>query len=429
MTPERIELGQGVALNLLPCDKFKTNALTIDFLCPLSSDTVAENALLPYVLKRGTRRFPTRIALAREEERLYGSSIYAHFGKIGDIQFFGFSSAPLRNDYAEGNDVTMSVLGLIAEMLRDPVLENGHLSSSYVKSEKGILSDRIKAMVNDKYAYSLHRCREEMQHGDTTPLLASGTPEQIAAVTPVRLTDRLSEVLTSCRIEVWCAGVFDRQAILETVRTLFATEVRRVSPSPTVTSFRPVLTPRRITEDQTVKQGKLCLGFGTDIRTGHPLAPAYTLFLEILATSPTSKLFVNVREAMSLCYYCSATPEFAKGTLILASGIENRDREKAEKAILAEIDACRRGKIRDNEITAAQKSIHHALHAMNDDLGSLISWYFKRSVLGITESPLAYSERVASVTLDQLQAAAQSLILDTVYFMNGTQTDEEDPDD
>ncbi|MBE6637204.1 MAG: insulinase family protein, partial [Ruminococcaceae bacterium] len=390
MIPERIELGQGVALNLLACDTFKTNALTVDFLAPLSHDTVAEQALLPYVLKRGTRRLPTPLLLAREEERLYGTSIHAHFGRMGDTQFFGFSAAPLRCDFTEGQDITLEVLSLIGEMLLDPYYEDGLLAARYVECEKRFLADRVRATINDKYSYSLQRCREEMRSGDSIPLTPTGTVAEIEAVTPASLTVRLSEVLASCRIEIWCVGAFDRQALIDTVCALFAGKARRAPTALSVTPFVPSPQTKRITESQAVKQGKLCLGFGTPIRTDHPLAPAYTLFREVLANSPTAKLFLHVREKLSLCYYCSAIPDGQKGMLILASGIEVSNKDKAEQAILAEVEACRLGHISESEMAAAKKAVHHAIHAMYDDPASLITWYFKRGSLGLSESPLSY---------------------------------------
>ena len=429
MTPKRIELGQGVALNLLPCDTFKANCVSVSFLCPMSEETAAENALLPYVLKRGTARFPTMLALTKELEMLYGSRIAGRIGKVGDLQYFGFLADPLRSEYAEGCDVTGQILALIGEMLYRPHLEDGVLSPAYVKGEKQILIDAVRSRINNKGSYALLRCREEMCGDDPSALPETGTEEQLAAVTAERLTARLEEVRHTYPLEIWCVGVFDEKVLIEQVRSIFLRDDRAPRPLTATQAFTPMGTVRRITESQPVKQGKLCLGFGTEIRSGHPLAPAYSLMLEALGGSPTAKLFVNVREKMCLCYYCSAVPETKKGILILASGIEVSDRERAEEAILREVDACRRGEITEEEIASAKRSMINSLRSMYDEPGTLISWYFKRQLSGNTESPLDYSKRIEAVTKEDMVKAANTLTLDTVYFLNGTLPGEEDEED
>ncbi len=429
MTPERIELGQGVTLNLLSCDKFKTNCLSVEFLCPMSGETAAENALLPFVLKRGTKRLPTMLALSRELEMLYGSRIAGRVGKVGDVQFFGFHAEPLRSEYAEGLDVTGQILALIGEMIYSPYEENGLLSPSYVEGEKQIMIDAVRSRINNKGHYSLLRCREEMCKNDPSALPETGTEEQIQAVTAEALTARLETARRNYPVEIWCVGVFDREALIGQVKAVFLREDRKPMSLPATKRFVPSENPDRVTEDQPVKQGKLCLGFGTEIRNGHPLAAAYTLMLEALGGSPTAKLFMNVRERLSLCYYCSAVPETRKGILILASGIEVADRERAEEAILREVEACKRGDITEEEIISAKRSIENGLRAMYDEPGALISWYFKRSLIGNTESPLDYLKRIEAVTVEEMAEAAKTLKLDTVYFLNGTLTGEEDEED
>jgi len=429
VTPERIELGSGVALNLLPCDTFKTNCLSVTFLCPMHEALAAENALLPFVLKRGTERLPSMTALARELEMLYGSHIAARVGKVGDIQFFGFHSTPLRDEFAEEINVTAKILALIGEMIYHPHLQNDLLSSAYTEGEKRVMIDAVRSRINNKGHYALLRCREEMCRNDPSALPETGTEEQLATITAEALTARLAAVRRCYPIEIWCVGVWDREALIDQVRQIFLSHDRAPMILPAAKPFTAADTPRRVTEDLPVKQGKLCLGFGTPIRSGHPLAPAYTLMLEVLSGSPTAKLFVNVREKLSLCYYCSGIPEMQKGILILSSGIEVADRNKAEEAILREVDACRRGEISEEEVAAAKKSIETAVRAMYDEPSALISWYFKRGLIGSTESPLDYWDKIAAVTVADMAKAAETLTLDTVYFLNGTLTSEEADED
>ncbi len=425
MPTERIVLGDGVYLNLLRCDKFKTNYLSVDFLANLSPERTAAYALLPPVLTRGTERFPDMISLTRELDMLYGSRIYPSVAAAGDVQLFGFTSSPLRSEYADGTDVTGEVLRLIASMLSSPRSVDGCLSSAYTESEKKIMIDRIRARINDKAAYALRRCSELLSEGELSAIPLLGTEEQAARVTAPFLTECLKTARESLRIELYAIGSFDIGRLTALARELFVLPGRR-TPAPLVTERNPRRHhARRITETQPITQAKLCLGYRTGCYPEDEALPAYSMLTEVLSGSPTSKLFMNVREKKSLCYYCHASSNLPKATMIVSSGIDAADRERAEEAIIGEIEACARGEITDEELEAAGNSVANSIRAMYDDPAALKSWYLGRGLFSRAMDPDAFLEKLLSVTRDQIAEAAQRLSLDTVYFLEGNGTTEE----
>lgn len=430
MTPERISLNEGVSLNIIPNDKFKTNYISVRFLCPMDKSTVSENALLPYVLKRGTMRLPTMTDVNKECQMLYGSDIDAFVGKTADTQCFGFVSYPLRDRYTEGLNVTEKVLELMAEMLFSPLTVDGKLSESYVEGEKKVLSDRVRAQINNKTRYAIRRCIEEMGKDDPSSLPETGTLETIEKVSAESLTSALEKALSSYRIEIWCSGEFDREALIQAVSRLFASRSREASALLTVSPIKERSEAQRVTEDQPVKQGKLSLGFTTSLRSQDPEPWKYNMFLQVLSSSPVSKLFTNVREKLSLCYYCYALPDKPKGTLVVTSGIEVENAEIAEKAILQELENCKNGLITDEELEAARMSLITSVKSVYDDHGSIVHWYFSQQFSGRQIiSPEEFAEGSMTVTVTDLAEIANTFKLHTIYFLNGTQKDNEGEED
>ena len=90
METVRKEILPGVWLTALENDKFKTGCLSISLLTQLDRETAAMNALIPYVLRRGSRNHTDMQALATELDGLYGSYIEPVVRKIGEIQCIGF---------------------------------------------------------------------------------------------------------------------------------------------------------------------------------------------------------------------------------------------------------------------------------------------------------------------------------------------------
>ena len=429
MLPIRKMIGDGVALNIIPTDKFKTNCITVRFLCPMAEETAALNALLPSVLKRGCLRLPTMTDIVKELQMLYRSELQSTVGRFGDTQYFGFTSDPLRASYTEGTNVTEQILSLMSELMNKPLLENGVLKAEYVEGEKRTLADRVRAAINDKGSYAIRRCVEEMGKGDASSIPDTGTIEQIEAVTPEALTKHLSSVINTARIEIWCAGVFDQDALENDCRRLFVREGRTPCAEAEVTPIAPADTVNNVTEDQPVKQGKLSLGFTTSIRPTPEVSASFNLFLGVLSSSPTAKLFMNVREKLSLCYYCYALPDRQKGTLVVSSGIEVKNKDVAERAIINEIEDIKRGKVTGEELESARKALISGWRSVCDDEMAIINWYFSQIRWNGFISPEELAEKCADITVSDIASVASTLKLHTVYFLNGTLIGESEDED
>ncbi len=429
MALKRIVVGDGIYLNLIECDKFKTNCISVDFLSPLSPETAAHNALLPFVLTKGTKELPNMALLTKELDMLYGSRINPSVSKSGDVQRFGFLSYPLRKEYAEGCDITLEVFKLIGKMLNSPYLEDGYLSKEYTEREKEIMIDRINAQINDKAHYSLLRCREIMAEGEAYAIPETGRIGDLENVTEKSLTKALKTAMNTLRIEIYCIGVFDTEALISLTREIFSSPERK-TPSPLTTERNGIPKEiKRITETQEIKQGKLCMGYKTYAATEKERLPAYTVFTEILSGSPTAKLFMNVREKKSLCYYCTAVSDTNKGIMIIASGINVSDKEEAEEAINEQIEAIRNGNITDSELEAARKSITNSIKSLYDDSGALRGWYLNRGIFKEATEPSEFLEKALSVTKEDIVEIAKQVVPDTVYFLEGSICDEEGEND
>ena len=62
---KKIKLGNGINLNLIFTDKFKSNLLSYYIIRPLNREDVTKNALLPLVLKRGNEKLNTTLEILR----------------------------------------------------------------------------------------------------------------------------------------------------------------------------------------------------------------------------------------------------------------------------------------------------------------------------------------------------------------------------
>ncbi len=310
MPPTRIKLADSVYLNVIETDKFKTNFISAEFFIPLRAETAAKAALLPSVLLRGTKKYPDMASLNRQFDYLYGSYIWPRNYKLGETQVIGFSSYVLADKYAlEPTPIMSELLGVMEEIVFNPVTEGGVFRADYVEGEKRNLIDRIKAQINNKNYYAVKRCRDEMCRGEAYAVSELGEIEDVQAVTPESLYEFYKWIISGTRVELYFVGSFDIGKLTEQLRDIFGRCANISAPELKTEVIRRAEKVKEVIEDQPVKQGKLSLGFRTDCTLADRDYHVFAMFRELYGGSPTSKLFVNVREKLSLCYYCSAMGE------------------------------------------------------------------------------------------------------------------------
>lgn len=427
---EKIKIADGITLNVISTEKFKTNYLSVNFVNYLDADKVSLYALVPQVLIRGTKKHDSMAKLKIALDELYAASVEGRVYKRGEYQVCGLTASWLADRYAiDGTAITEGALDILEELLFEPYTENGCFSKSYTESEKQDLIDDIRALINNKNSYAVRRCKQEMFKGEAYGISEYGTEESVGAITPESLYKAYNEMLEASAIEIFYVGGGDVAKLTDRIRSLFANRKRSFKPLKRTEVSHGVQSVREVTERISASQGKLSLGFRIGSSVADSEYRAFPVLVEMYANSPVSKLFMNVREKLSLCYYCRAIPDGVKGVMIVSSGIEVANKQKAQDEILAQLEDIKQGRITEDELVLAKKSLKNAYCELDDSPVALEGWYLTRRLSGLDDDHGAVCDRLMEVTLDEVVEAANRIKLDTVYFLEGTQGGEEEEDD
>ena len=377
------------------------------------------DALLPSVLLRGSERWPDMRAISMRLDELYGATLGTLVRLRGETKLTGFYADFIEEAFLPaGEAVFAPMVEFFRDILFHPALENGLLNARYVESEKQNLIHAIESAQNDKRVYAAMRMRRIMCEGEAASIPRLGYAEDVAAITPEALTAHWRTVLRTAPIMLFYAGRRTPQEAAALFRPLFdGLERDPVSPPPTVVR-RSAETVREVTESMDVTQGKLVIGMRTGITASDPGYPALVLLNSVYGSGVTSKLFVNVREKRSLCYYASSAVEKFKGLMIVSSGISFDQYETARDAILAELDACRRGEITPEELESARRSLISAVRAGLDTPAALDDWYIGMSIEPC-DDPEAMLQKLPALTVEDVVRAARRITTDTIYFLKG----------
>ena len=417
MFDNRREIMQDVFLTYLPAQRFKTSRMTVQLIAPLQRETAAANALLPAVLRRGTVRCPDMESLSAALDTLYGANIDYTVRKKGERQCVGFAAGFIDDAFTpHGEKLLEPVSAMLGELLLDPVTHGGRFLSSYVESEKANLIDAIRGLKNDKRDWADIRLMQEMCAGEPYSVLRLGDEETAGRITNQSLYVHGQELMASSRVEVIYCGSAEAQRVEDAVLTALAALPRGAQTAlPEVQRIQAPDTPRRIVETMDVTQGKLAMGY----RCSSDDYPAMVLANLIFGGTSNSKLFLNVRERLSLCYYASSSYARSKNILTVSSGVETADCERAEAEIGRQLQAVQQGDWEDWEQEGALQAIRASLLSLSDSQGALENFYLGQIAAGVEETPEELAAALEQVTKERIVAAAQTVKPDTVYFLRG----------
>lgn len=420
MNEYRKEIMRQVYLTVLPARKFKTGCLSAQFVTALDRDTASYNALLPAVLNRGTMRYPDMEALSAAMDTLYGTGVTATVKKYGERQCIGFVASCIDDRFTpRGEKLLEPMAQLVGELFLDPVTHGGRYLKEYVESEKVNLIDSIRAIRNDKRDWANLRLLQEMCAAEPYGVSRLGEEELVQKITNHTLYLHSQHMLATSRLELIYCGSAEPQRVEEAVLQAFAALPRgAVEELPPMQSFAAPETPRFVTEEMDVTQGKLAMGF----RCGSDDVPAMVMANLLFGGSSNSKLFLNVREKLSLCYYASSSYARSKKILTVSSGIETKDYNRTMEEIMHQLRQVQEGNWEPWELDGARSAVMNSLRSVADSQGSLVSFYMTRAAVDQLETPEEMMQSLMAVTPERICAAAKSIQPDTVYFLRGKET-------
>ena len=414
-----IELMPGVTLRCCAATRFKQSSLSFALVRPMVKEEAALNALIPAVLLRGTKKYPDLRSITLRLDDLYGAAVGTQVRRVGDYQTTGLHCAFLEDRFAlNGDKVLEPMIDFLRQLLLESVTENGGFSATFVESEKKNLIATIESELNDKRAYAMNRMLRSMCRADAYGIPRLGEKENVAAIDPVTAYNHYRKILKESRIDIFYVGSAPAETVAGLMKQLLAGIERNYVNLPEQTGFRDA-GGSDFSEAMDVAQGKLCIGYTTPITNRSADFVAMQLANTIFGAGMTSKLFVNVREKMSLCYAIGSAFYGAKGILTVSAGIDFDKEQLTREQIQAQLEAIQNGNITPDELTAAKEAILSSLRGTYDSPGAIESYYATTALSGMGMTVEEYMAIIPTVTAEAVAAAARTIRPHTSFFLKG----------
>lgn len=423
---KRIAISDGIFLNVVETEKFKSNLLTVNFIRPLDREEVTLNALLPMVLERGSASFPTKLLLERKLEELYGASLDLGSSKRGERQLIKASIEWADPKFTGDEESGKEAINLLKGLIFDPVSVEESFEEEYVAQEKRILISRIRSRINDKRNYAISRCIEEMCKGEKFGIYSLGYEEDVESIDGRMLYKHYRNILMTSQIEIFFVGNLDAVELKQLIPVELYNR-REIMEVPREIIPENNLSKRNVEETMSVSQGKLVLGFRSSIPYEDKLYNGLLVGNEILGGGPNSHMFKTVREEKSLAYYASSSLIKHKSIILADAGIQFSNYKQALDLILDQVSRLKAGDFSDEDLQIAKKSIENSSRSIVDS-NQMISDFFLGKIISKDERTLdEILNDLGETDRDKVVLAMNTVTLDTIYFLNDKEgeTDEE----
>ena len=216
-------IAPGVYFSAITDKKFKHNRMSVNLIAKLDRQKVTGRAVVPFILRQGSKNCPDFTQLNKRLCDLYGASLGAGVDKFGEYQIIALGMIGVDSRFTlQGEDMVRACAGLLAEILLEPNITDGKFDEKNTELEKQNLLDTIQAEINDKRTYAWIRCRDVMCQGEGCAIKKYGYKEDAEKITPESAAAAYEELIRTARIEIMFEGCGDPSAAKEIFREKFA---------------------------------------------------------------------------------------------------------------------------------------------------------------------------------------------------------------
>lgn len=416
---ESVKSMNGYKLHVVKTEKYKTNTLVWKMKAPLNKETVTLRSLLPHVLQSNSAAYPTTGKLRSYLDELYGATLFVDLAKKGEYHVITISVEIANEKFLSDNTPLLKkAFQFLSEILTKPNVQGNAFDKETVEKEKRTLKQRIQSVYDDKMRYSNFRLVQEMCKGEPYSLHVHGEKEDVDQITPESLYQYYQNALSQDELDLYVIGDVNEANAESFAEELLSFEERtpQSSPSGTDNGKKRV---NEVREEQDVKQGKLNIGYRTNVVYGDPDYYALQVFNGIFGGFSHSKLFLNVREKASLAYYVASRLESHKGLMMVMSGIDNSNYDQAVNIIKEQLEAMKNGDFTDQEIEQTKAVIKNQLLETVDTARGIVEVLYHNVVSGKDITLQTWMDEMDKVKSEEIAEVAKKVHLDTVYFLTG----------
>ena len=414
------QIKEGIKLHLIKNERFKTNLIAIFLTMPLERENITKNAMIPIILRRGSKNMPTQEDISKKKEEMYGAIFDCGIEKKGENHILKFYLESINDEFLPENQgkILKESIDKLLEIVFNPLVENEEFNRQYIEKEKINLKQIIEGRADNKSRYALDRCIEEMYKNTNYALYKYGYIEDLEKIDAKNLYTNYKKIIEQCNIDIYVSGIVDEEIInyIEENINLKNINDRKSILKKYEIEQEKQIEEKTIFENLDVNQGKLIMGLKVPMQAEDKQYDTI-IYNSILGGSANSKLFQNVREKASLAYTANSSYIRMKNTICINCGIEFTNYEKAVEIIKTQLEEMKNGNFSEEDVENAKRGYIAAIKSIEDEQDTEIMYYFGQEFTNIKLDIKGYEDRISKVKKEDIVEMAKIVKINTIYFL------------
>ena len=421
-------LRKGIGAHIIKTDKFKTNLVCLVLAVPLKEETVTQNAIIPFILGRGSNNYNNQIKLNEKLEELYGADYDCSIDKIGDYHILKFYIETIDNKFAfNGENVLKDSMDLLLEIVLNPYLEDGWFKEEYVEFEKENLGRIIDSKIDNKDAYALSRCVQSMYGNTGFGLYKYGDRKHLDSINNKSITEYYRELVNNSKMDLYISGnvnIDEVKDYLNNSDSLNKLEDRVdfTKDNSNIKLKEEKEIANEVIEKLDVAQGKLIIGLDilykdleeVNSKKNQAIAMVYN---SILGDGSSSLLFQNVREKAGLAYSAKSSFIRIKSNIFIRCGIEIGNYEYTVELIKKQLELIRNGEILEENIRNSKTYIVSNIKNIKEEQDLEMLHYINQEISNRYIDYDEYIKLIEEVTIEDIIELSKKIQINTIYFL------------
>ena len=413
------EIAKDIKLLCVNSEKFKTNVISVDFYVPINEHFAALNVLAS-LMGHTSKAYKTFTSFNAKVESLYGADFDIGIATAGEKVRIRLSiETPDDRFSLDENKISEDAVDFLIDVILNPNCENEKFDEENTAREIKFTLENIEAEKNDKRAYALSRLRQLMCANEPYGIDREKLEEDVRNLDSKKLFLAYKNLLETATIVITACGSLSEK-MLEEKFCEFAKKIPHRNAAELSTIYISKADEiRYFTEEMDITQAKLVIGLRSGMTSSDDDYFPFRVMTDIFGGGPYSRLFLNVREKMSLCYYCGARLLRDKGIIFIQSGIEEENYEKALNEILNQLEIMKKGEFSDEDYTSSITALCDAFRGVGDSPAAVCAFYNSQAFDNELVSGKEFAEKISAVTKEQVTECAKRVTVDTVYLLKG----------
>lgn len=398
MVSQRLKLKNGTRALFAPLKE--TKAVTALILFPIGSryETKPLNGashFIEHLFFKGTKSRPTTLEISKELDGV-------------GAEYNAFTAKDHTGYYVK---VSADKLDLALDVLSD-MLYRSIFDPKEIERERGVVIEEINMYEDNPMMHIEDLFEQLIFRGNSLGRSIAGPRSVIRSITRRQLMAYKAQHYTPSNALVCIAGRFDRRRATALVQRYFSGQRgsrRRMRAEP----YRAVQRrPRVSVLFRDTEQSQLAFGFPS-FGYGDPRMPALSILAIALGGNMSSRLFVNIRERLGLCYFIRTENSVYQGTgcFVVRAGLQNARINEAIERIWKELTAVVENGITPEELRRSQEFVKGKIILALEDSEHIADWVGKQLLLeGKIETPEQKIAKLFRVTRSDVQAVAADIL-------------------